>query len=72
MKYAKPDSYSDAEWRMVQGYMRGRDDLAPEQSGAAYMHGYRNGQDDVSGTSRERADVLRRRADMILGVVENK
>ena len=69
MKYKKPESYSDAEWRMVQGYMRGRDGLPPEQSGAAYMHGYKNGQDDINGAPRERAGVLRRRANMILGVI---
>lgn len=62
----KPEIYSEAEWRMVQGYMHGKDGLAPKQSGACYMHGYNNGRDDRHGTPRDRADVLRRRADMIL------
>lgn len=62
----KPEIYSDAEWRMVQGYWRGSAGLTAEQSGAAYMHGYRNGQDDRAGSPREMCDVLRRRADMIL------
>ncbi|MFC0708968.1 hypothetical protein [Azorhizophilus paspali] len=65
--YAKPDIYSRAEWEMVQGYMRGHDGLPAECRGAAYMHGYRNGVADRTGVLGDRADVLRRRADMILG-----
>ena len=68
MKYAKPEIYSDSDWEMVQGYMRGKDCLSPERRGAAYMHGYRNGQSDASGILHERADVLRRRANMIPGI----
>ena len=62
----KPDIYSDAEWRMVQGYWQGTRGLPPEQSGPAYMHGYNNGLDDMIGKPRDRASVLRARANMIL------
>jgi len=68
MKYSKPESFTDADWTMVMGYMRGRDDLPPESDRVAYMHGYRNGQDDLCGQPRESADVLRRRAEMIPGI----
>lgn len=68
MNYKKPESYSDADWDMVCGYMRGRDGLPPKKKTAAYMHGYRNGEDDASGTPRERASVLMRRAMMIPGI----
>lgn len=66
--YAKPDLYSDADWEMVQGYMRGKDCLPPQRRNPAYRHGYRNGMSDASGILHERADVLRRRANMIPGV----
>lgn len=66
-EYKKPESYSNAEWEMVQGYMRGSRGLPPERKGAAYTHGYRNGIADHTGIPAERADVLLRRAGMILG-----
>lgn len=66
--YKKPDLYTDADWEMVQGYMRGRDGLAPQRRNAAYMHGYANGQSDLTGVPHERASVLRRRANMIPGI----
>lgn len=72
MKYAKPDNYTDADWEMVQGYMRGHDLLPAERSGPAYMHGYRNGRSDATGVPHERAEVLRRRADMIPGITREK
>ncbi|WP_372438246.1 hypothetical protein ACCM60_14215 [Pseudomonas chlororaphis subsp. aureofaciens] len=68
MKYTKPEIYSDADWEMVQGYMRGKDCLPPQRKNVAYMHGYMNGQSDASGIPRERAEVLRRRANMIPGI----
>ncbi len=68
MTYAKPEIYTDADWQMVQGYMRGKDCLPPQCKSAAYMHGYRNGQADASGVPHERAEVLRRRANMIPGI----
>lgn len=68
MTYAKPDLYTDADWEMVQGYMRGKDGMLPQRSNAAYMHGYRNGQSDASGIPHERAEVLQRRANMIPGI----
>lgn len=67
-EYRKPDLYSDADWEMVQGYMRGKDCLPPTRRNAAYMHGYRNGMADASGIPHERAEVLRRRANMIPGI----
>lgn len=67
-KYAKPDIYSDADWEMVQGYMRGSRGLFPESKSTAYMHGYRNGEADRRGIPHERAEVLRRRANMIPGI----
>lgn len=71
MKYSKPESYSDADWAMVQGYMRGRDQLPPQSKSVAYMHGYRNGVADRTGQPHERAEVLRRRAEMIPGVTSS-
>lgn len=68
MNYEKPESYTDADWKLVCGYMRGREGLPPEENGPSYMHGYRNGQDDLNGTPRERASVLIRRALMIPGI----
>lgn len=67
-RYAKPEIYTDADWEMVQGYMRGKDCLPPERRNAAYRHGYRNGRSDASGIPHECAEVLRRRANMIPGI----
>ncbi len=39
-----------------------------QRSTAAYMHGYRNGVSDRTGVPHERAEVLRRRAEMIPGI----
>lgn len=66
--YSKPDLYTDADWDMVQGYMRGSRGLPAESKTAAYMHGYRNGHADRSGVPHERAEVLMRRAEMIPGI----
>lgn len=68
MTYAKPESYTDADWEMVQGYMRGKDSLPPQRRNAAYMHGHRNGVSDAAGAPHERANVLIRRANMIPGI----
>ncbi|WP_154355112.1 hypothetical protein [Pseudomonas aeruginosa] len=67
-KQKKPDNYSNADWEMVQGYMAGIDGLRAQRSNAAYMHGYRNGVSDRTGIPHERAEVLRRRAEMIPGI----
>ncbi|WP_110993102.1 hypothetical protein [Pseudomonas sichuanensis] len=66
--YRKPEIYTDADWDMVQGYMRGSSGLPMERSTAAYKHGWMNGRDDRSGMPRERANVLIRRANMIPGI----
>jgi hypothetical protein len=66
--YRKPECYTDADWEMVQGYMRGRSGLSMERTNAAYKHGWMNGQDDRIGRPRDRADVLIRRANMIPGI----
>lgn len=68
MNHTKPESYTYADWEVVQGYMRGRKGLPAERKNAAYMHGFRNGVADRTGVPQERAEVLRRRAQMILGV----
>ncbi|PUB36585.1 hypothetical protein C8K66_10264 [Pseudomonas sp. GV105] len=68
MTYAKPESYTDADWEMVQGYMRGKDCLPPQRRNVAYMHGYMNGKSDASGIPHERCNVLIRRANMIPGI----
>lgn len=59
---------------MVEGYMDGLDWTASnsvpiwiDKKPLAYQHGFMNGMDDRRGNPRERADVLRRRASMILG-----
>jgi hypothetical protein len=52
---------------MVRGYLDARDGLSPRGTCAAYKHGYERGIDDRTGRRTERTDVLRRRADMILG-----
>lgn len=71
-KYKKPEMYSDADWEMVKGYMDGRDGLRAKRSTAAYMHGYRNGVSDRTGVLGERAEVLRRRAEMIPGITTER
>lgn len=68
MTYAKPESYTDADWEVVQGYLRGKDELPAQRQSAAYMHGYRNGISDATGVLHERAEVLIRRANMIPGL----
>lgn len=68
MSYAKPEMYTDADWQMVLGYMRGSRGLPAERDSPAYMHGYRNGCSDFKGVPHERADVLQRRAAMIPGI----
>jgi hypothetical protein len=60
---------------MVQGYMDGLDWPSDKfyypaslvSQSPAYRHGFMNGVDDRDVKPRERADVLRRRARMILG-----
>ncbi|MGP5741334.1 hypothetical protein [Pseudomonas aeruginosa] len=49
-----------------------QDGLRAQRSNAAYMHGYRNGVSDRTGIPHERAEVLRRRAEMIPGITPNK
>lgn len=71
-KHKKPDNYSNTDWEMVQGYMAGIDGLRAQRSTAAYMHGYRNGVSDRTGVPHERAEVLRRRAEMIPGITPDK
>lgn len=56
--YQKPEIYTDADWDMVRGYMRAWRGLPAQIKTAAYMHGYRNGEDDRSGKPRERADMI--------------
>lgn len=57
----------EREKEMVAGYLRGLDgEPPPRKTTVAYRHGYRNGQDDLNGKPREKADTLRRRAAMIL------
>ncbi|EPF1491074.1 TPA: hypothetical protein NIJ01_005646 [Pseudomonas aeruginosa] len=71
-KHKKPGNYSNADWEMVEGYMAGIDGLRAQRSTAAYMHGYRNGVSDRTGFPHERAEVLRRRAEMIPGITPDK
>lgn len=58
---------------MVQGYMDGIDWTSIYEpswlarKSVSYIHGFKNGMDDRQGNPREKADVLRRRAAMILG-----
>lgn len=58
---------------MNRGYLAGRESGAatlPDCHAAAspaFKHGWLNGRDDRLGQPRERASVLRARADMILG-----
>lgn len=66
MKKSNPASVLDDP--MVRGYCDGAQGCAPRGESAAYRHGYANGCDDRQGRPRERADVLRRRAEMILSV----
>lgn len=57
---------------MVAGYLAGLDSGAMElpdchkEKSPAFKHGWLNGCDDGIGCPREKAQVLRRRADMIL------
>jgi hypothetical protein len=58
---------------MIRGYMDGLSSGAQEypechkRRSQAYRHGWLNGMDDRKGQPRDRAEVLRRRAAMILG-----
>lgn len=57
---------------MVRGYCDGKEDHRyelPEHNNysAAYIHGWKNGRDDRIGKPRDLANVLRKRAEMILG-----
>lgn len=54
---------------MVEGYRAGSSGFAlPVRASAAYAHGWRNGRLDFGyGGKEERAEVLRRRAEMIVG-----
>lgn len=61
------ESNIDAQAEMVRGYQRGFSGHMPESDRVAYMHGYRIGKSDRDGIAFERADVLRRRADIIIG-----
>lgn len=59
----------DREQEMVNGYLAGTDgkSLLPDAS-PAFKHGWKNGRRDFGyETDRQRAEVLRRRAQMILG-----
>lgn len=59
--------------QMVKGYMDGMDwssfyePASLEHKPPAYKHGFRNGMDDRKGQPRDTANVLRRRAEMIIG-----
>lgn len=57
---------------MIEGYHDGRESSRNElheghNYNIAYVHGWLNGRDDRLEKPRERASVLRARADMILG-----
>ncbi len=57
---------------MIQGYWDGKDDSRIElpmqhNYDVAYVHGWLNGRDDRLGKPRDRASVLRARANMIIG-----
>ena len=57
---------------MTRGYLDGIDDFRAElpkthNYSPAYVHGWLNGRDDRWGKPRDRAGVLRAKADMILG-----
>lgn len=58
---------------MVEGYLAGLHSESidlPEchaKKSPSFKHGWLNGRDDRQGTPRERFDVLRRRANMIIG-----
>lgn len=58
---------------MVKGYMDGLEwssyyePASLDSKPPAYKHGFRNGVDDRKGQPREVAEVLRRRAEMIIG-----
>ena len=64
--------------KMVAGYRAGLtsdqmepSDYAKRVHGAAWIHGWFSGRDDRIGQPRDKASVLRRRADMILGDAPN-
>lgn len=63
------------EKEMVDGYIAGHGDDRLElpdghNFSVAYAFGWLNGRDDRVGTPRERNEILRARAAMILGVVK--
>lgn len=66
MKKSNPASALDDP--MVRGYFDGLHGLEPRGKCATYRHGHANGLHDRIESPRDRADVLRRRADMILSV----
>ncbi len=63
---------------MVAGYIRGFDRPADDMpdcystKSTAWKHGWLNGRDDAHGKPRERAGVLRARADMIIGISDER
>jgi hypothetical protein len=64
--------YYEKQADMIKGYLAGKDDWRnnlPEghNYSPAYEHGWLNGRDDRIHKPRERASVLRARAEMILG-----
>lgn len=72
---AKPllGTITPAEQEMIDGYMDGfkRDNPLPGPNrSAAYRHGFLNARDDVNHAPRDRASVLRARANMILDSAE--
>lgn len=60
-----------AKEKMVEGYRDGFKGLPRRKSTAAYRHGYKNGSADRYDEPFEIADVLRRRAEMILEADSN-
>lgn len=62
-------AFTAAEQEMMDGYRDGRDANSPEPGpnrSPAYRHGFLNGRDDLHHSPRDRASVLRARAEMIL------
>lgn len=58
-----------AEADMVEGYRDGRDPNCPEPSSnrsRSYIHGFRNGRDDLRGRPRATAQELRELAEMAI------
>ena len=70
--YRKPKCTRTPIGKWSRGYMAGKDGLRAKRSTAAYMHGYRNGVSDRTGVPHERAEVLRRRAEMIPGITTGR